>query len=207
VVPPTTEQVTALAEAMPPDLRALVTFAAGTGMRQGEVFGLTVDRLDMLRREVNVDRQLVGLDGTRPMFGPPKTAASVRTIPLPRVVVDVLAAHLAGYPTDGLVSRLDGLPVTRQRFGHLWRPVARQAGLPARSGLHTLRHYYASLLIRHGESVKTVQVRLGHPSAVETLDTYSHLWPDSDDRTREAVDSVLGGPPADSLRTAEDSAS
>jgi hypothetical protein len=39
--------------------------------------------------------------------------------------------------------------------------------------------------------VKTVQARLGHASAAETLDTYSHLWPDSDDRTREAVESVL----------------
>ncbi|WP_238402732.1 tyrosine-type recombinase/integrase [Cellulomonas sp. H30R-01] len=57
---------------------------------------------------------------------------------------------------------------------------------------HSLRHYYASLLIRHGESVKTVQDRLGHASAVETLDTYSHLWPDSDDRTREAVDEAMG---------------
>jgi hypothetical protein len=57
---------------------------------------------------------------------------------------------------------------------------------------HDLRHYYASLLIRHGESVKVVQKRLGHKSAVETLDTYSHLWPDSEDRTREAVDEVLG---------------
>jgi integrase len=36
--------------------------------------------------------------------------------------------------------------------------------------------------------VKTVQVRLGHASASETLDAYSRLWPDSDDRTREAVD-------------------
>jgi len=50
------------------------------------------------------------------------------------------------------------------------------------------------LLIQHGESVKVVQKRLGHKSAVETLDTYSysHLWPDSEDRTREAVDTVLG---------------
>ena len=62
-----------------------------------------------------------------------------------------------------------------------------------------MRHYYASLLIRHGESVKTVQSRLGHASAVETLDTYSHLWPDSDDRTRDAIDSVLGFT-ADGLR-------
>jgi len=57
---------------------------------------------------------------------------------------------------------------------------------------HALRHYYASLLIRHGESVKVVQDRLGHASASETLDTYSHLWPDSEDRTRQAVDEVLG---------------
>jgi integrase len=60
-------------------------------------------------------------------------------------------------------------------------------GGPARD---SRRH--ASLLIRHGESVKVVQKRLGHKSAVETLDTYSHLWPDSEDRTREAVDEVLG---------------
>jgi integrase len=159
-----------------------------------------MDRLDMLRREVHVDRQLVGLDGLWPRFGPPKTSASVRTVPLPKVVVDSLAAHLAAYPAhDGLVFTLDGLPVTRQRLGHLWRPVAASAGLPARSGLHTLRHYYGSLLIRHGESVKTVQARLGHASAVETLDTYSHLWPDSEDRTREAVDSVLHGIRPESL--------
>jgi hypothetical protein len=41
--------------------------------------------------------------------------------------------------------------------------------------------------------VKSVQRRLGHQSAIETLDTYSHLWPDSDDETRDAVDAVLGG--------------
>jgi integrase len=56
---------------------------------------------------------------------------------------------------------------------------------------------------RHGESVKTVQARLGHANAAETLDTYSHLWPESDDRTREAVDLVLTGFLADSLRTSD----
>ncbi|MGD0286122.1 MAG: tyrosine-type recombinase/integrase, partial [Acidimicrobiales bacterium] len=66
---------------------------------------------------------------------------------------------------------------------------------------HDLRHYYASLLIRHGESVKTVQARLGHANASETLDTYSHLWPDSEDRTRRAIDDVLAGSTADISRT------
>ena len=48
---------------------------------------------------------------------------------------------------------------------------------------------------------QTVAVLI-HASAVETLDTYSHLSPDSDDRTREAIDTVLGSP-ADSPRTAD----
>ncbi|HEX5880030.1 MAG TPA: tyrosine-type recombinase/integrase [Actinomycetota bacterium] len=60
--------------------------------------------------------------------------------------------------------------------------------------LHDLRHYYASLLIQHGERVEVAQRRLGHRSSVETLDTYSHLWPDSRGRTREAVDQVPGRP-------------
>lgn len=97
-----------------------------------------------------------------------------------------------------------GDPWTRQRFGHVWRAGARQAGLPDRTGFLALRHFYASLLIRHGESVKTVQARLGHASAAETLDTYSHLWPDSEDRTRDAVEAVLGGSLADSVRTHEE---
>lgn len=73
-----------------------------------------------------------------------------------------------------------------------FRRAVQQVGAPAETRLHDCRHYYASLLIRHGESVKVVQVRLGHASARETLDTYSHLWPDSDETTRAAVDDVLG---------------
>jgi integrase len=196
IVPLTTEQVDSVREALPPELQALVTLSAGTGMRQGECFGLTVDRVQFLQRTVTVDRQLVTVQNRAPQFGPPKTAASNRTIPLPQVVVDALAAHLAQFPAahDGLMFKLLGKPITRQTFGHKWRAAVKTAGLPVGTGFHALRHYYASLLIRHGESVKTVQARLGHASAVETLDTYSHLWPDSDDRTRDAIDSVLGSP-------------
>jgi integrase len=68
--------------------------------------------------------------------------------------------------------------------------------------LHDLRHAYASALIDAGESVKVIQERLGHASAVMTVDVYGHLWPASDDRTRTAVDAFLTAP-ADSVRTAE----
>jgi integrase len=64
-------------------------------------------------------------------------------------------------------------------------------GLPAGFRFHDLRHYFASLLIASNLDVKTVQVRLRHASAKTTLDTYGHLWPDSDDSTRAAIDAVM----------------
>jgi integrase len=91
-----------------------------------------------------------------------------------------------------------------QLLGRVWQPARTRAGLPNSVTFHDLRHYYASLLIRHNENVKVVQARLGHASAAETLDTHSHLWPDSEDRTRLAVDEVLGADPAaGSLRTGD----
>ena len=195
IEPLPTEVVERLIEAVPRHYRALVVLAAGTGMRQGECFGLTFDRIDFLRRQVTVDRQLILVPGAPPKFGPPKTASSIRTIPLPQIVVDELASHLARFPVgpDGLVfTNASSSPIRRNRFSVDWRRATQSSGAPDGIGFHSLRHYYASLLIRHGESVKVVQARLGHASASETLDTYSHLWPDSEDRTRSAVDGVLG---------------
>jgi hypothetical protein len=60
----------------------------------------------------------------------------------------------------------------------------------AEARFHDLRHFYASALIGAGESVKTVQAALGHASAVETLETCAGLWPDSQARTRAAVDDL-----------------
>lgn len=199
IEPLATEQVRGLVEGMPERWRALVVVGAGTGLRQGEAFGLTVDRVDFLRRRLTVDRQVILADD-RPQWGPPKTQAGYRTVPLPDVVLEALSAHVATFEVgdEGLVfTDRDGGMIDRRRFGEVWRPVARDVGLPPRTGFHALRHYYASLLIRHGESVKVVQSRLGHASAAETLDTYSHLWPEDEDRTREAVDAVLNAPDED----------
>jgi integrase len=196
---------------MPGRYQALVIVGAGTGLRHGEALGLEVEAIDFVRRTLQVRQQLVTMPGQPPYLAPPKTPASYRTIPLPQVVVDALTAHIAAFPAveveilDTIVKpepkrRLARLvftdaadrPIRRTRFSTIWRPAATAAGLGTKVTFHDLRHYYASLLIQHGESVKVVQKRLGHKSAVETLDTYSHLWPDSEDRTREAVDAVLG---------------
>lgn len=133
-----------------------------------------------------------------------------------------MAAHVAAYPVRKveIEDRSDshkpvtrtaqlvfttgaGGPLTRSQWSQIWRPAAKAAGLPPRTAPHALRHFFASALIRHGERVKTVQKRLGHTSAAMTLDTYAHLWPDSDDRTRQAVERALTkiDSAADTVRT------
>lgn len=115
---------------------------------------------------------------------------------MPEVVSCVLAAHLARY-RPGRYGRVftsrTGNPLRRNTLGSMWHRARPVAGLPEAATFHDLRHFYASLLIAKGCSVKAVQRRLGHQSAMETLDTYGHLWPDSDDGTRNAVDLVLAG--------------
>ena len=66
--------------------------------------------------------------------------------------------------------------------------AAKRAGLPAGTTSHDLRHHYASVLLAAGESVVAVAERLGHDNATLVLTTYGHLMPDSEDRTRMAVD-------------------
>jgi integrase len=71
------------------------------------------------------------------------------------------------------------------------KPLANWLGRPVTP--HDLRHFYASALIRQGADVK-LQARLGHKSAQTTIDIYGHLWPDSDERTRTAIDAVFDRP-------------
>lgn len=185
----TAAAVPAIADGMPPRLRAAVLLMAATGLRLGECTGLTVDRIDFLRRSLRVDRQLLSIDG-RVSFGPPKTAAGVRSIPLPAEVVDLLAEHVRQHGTGEhglLFTTADGRPLLRQRWAESWGSAVRRAGLPAGVRTHDLRHVCASALIAGGLSVVAVQSVLGHASAAETLGVYSHLWPSDSERTREAL--------------------
>lgn len=196
----TVDQVLAIAKAVPDHYRALILAGAGTGLRPGELFGLTTPAVEFLPRNMKVERQLVrvrGKGGGVKLTEILKTDASRRTVPIAQVVIDVLAAHLAKYPPHpelGLIFTNDhGEPIREPDFGRVWHTARTAAKVPAwAKGPHQLRHHYASLLINQGASVKVVQKRLGHASARVTLDTYGHLWPDDDDASRQAVDDVLG---------------
>ena len=201
LVPLTVEQVTAIAGAMPAELADCVWLGAGSGARVSEMLGTTLDRVDFLRRTYRIDRQIVKTTGGLPVFGPPKTKASTSTLPLGQTTIDRLAAHVATYPPgpEGLLFTLAGRVVDRQRFAEYWNGAVTKAKLPPATRFHDLRHFYASMLIREGLSPKAVQARMRHATMQETWDTYGHLWPDDEDRTRDAIDKVLGAVPQRSL--------
>jgi integrase len=195
----TTEQVWALHEALQPRYRAGLLLAAYAGLRLAEVCGLKVADIDFMRGVVSPVRQYPD-DWL-------KTECSQWPIPIPASLALTLSAHVKQFSTDWLMT---------DEFGHQMGPwqlqrafrAARSTvqGLPDGFRFHDLRHHYASLLISSGLDVKVVQTRLRHASAKTTLDTYTHLWPDSDDSTRAAIDNAITArsDSADFLRTREE---
>jgi integrase len=210
----TPAQVHTLAETVHPRYRALVYIGAGCGLRIGEACGLEVEHVDFLRREITVTQQLTVTSGRSPFLAPPKTVTSRRTVELPKVTGDALAQHMVKFPPVEveLIDEIDRRkpversvrlmftnakerPIHRASWSHYWSPAARAAELPARTGFHSLRHYFATVLIHGGASVKTVQLALGHSTPMVTLNIYTGHWPDQIDRTRTLLDQALGAVP------------
>src|SRR3954468_5208057 len=119
VVPLTVQQVQALADAMPARNKAMVIAQAGLGLRIGELLALRSEDVDFLRRSVRIEWQIApgGRERTRP-----KTPKSRRTIPLPTMVAEGLAAHLAQFPAPeggSLFTTRFGQPYSHTYYGSM----------------------------------------------------------------------------------------
>lgn len=197
-------EVTVLADAIAPHYRPLVLTAAYVGLRWGELAGLQLSNVDLLRKQVRVERQLLEVRGGLE-YGPPKTAAGVRTVSIPGSLVDVLALHFAGQPvqaSDLAFPAPGGGPMRRSNFSRVWRRTV--DGTPKRPGVfqdtplaglvfHELRHTAAALAIAAGAHPLVVKKRLGHSSITVTMDRYGGLFPRLDAALAEDLDVALRG--------------
>ncbi len=180
----TTEQVWALHDAMPEHLRAAVLLGAFAGLRLAETCGLRVSDVDFMRGIVNPAVQYP--------CEPLKSETSRTAIPIPASLSAELSAHVARWRAETLLTNERGKQLAPWCLERAFRRArAKVDGLPDGFRYHDLRHYLASMLIASGADVKVVQARMRHASAKTTLDTYGHLWPDSDDSTRAAIDAVM----------------
>ncbi|MGR7023066.1 tyrosine-type recombinase/integrase [Geodermatophilus sp. URMC 62] len=184
----TCEQVERLAEAAG-EYGDAVRLLAYTGLRFGELAGLRVRRVDLLRRRLTIAESATEVGGTVE-FGAPKTRQQ-RTVPFPVALAEPLGRRCEGKgPDDLVITSPQGAVLrsgnSRRRF---FDPGATAAGLENLSP-HDLRHTAASLLGASGAHVKAVQRMLGHASAAMTLDVYSGPFDDDLSALAERMDAA-----------------
>ncbi|UFS58916.1 tyrosine-type recombinase/integrase [Subtercola endophyticus] len=203
---PSPEAVGALLRASGDWFRPFIALCAFAGLRLGEASAVQLADIDFLRRQLHVQRQVHRPSPGRIDITPPKYG-SERVVYLPDELVMMLSKHVREIGVYGTEQWLfvgdESMPPHQSTMRYWWIKAVRDAGL-ADIRLHDLRHFYASGLIAAGCDVVTVQRALGHSSATTTLATYSHLWPNAEDRTRVAASGLMQsaiGIPADSART------
>jgi integrase len=179
-------------------LRPLLVTAVFTGLRASELRGLRWADVDLKRGELHVRQRADRYNA----IGKPKSEAGERSIPIGPVVLNTLKRWKLACP-KGSADLV--FPTTKGQLQHhknivralgkvlVAAGVTTKTGAPKYSGLHALRHFYASWCINRRVDgglelpAKVVQERLGHASIVMTMDTYGHLFPRNDDDTELAA--------------------
>ena len=168
------------------------------GLRASELRGLRWLDVDLRRGLLHVRQRADRYNA----IGKPKSEAGERTIPIPPLLLSILKAHrLQADPRFELVfPTRSGAPMYHSNIiQQMLVPTQIAAGVVTAeakakyTGLHALRHFYASWCINRRVDgglelpAKTVQQRLGHSSIVMTMDTYGHLFPHGDNGAELAV--------------------
>ncbi|HFF2704815.1 TPA: tyrosine-type recombinase/integrase [Listeria monocytogenes] len=157
-----------------------------TGMRIGELLGLTWKDIDFNRKEIDVNKTLIHLPG-RTILNEPKTDASIRKITIQSNLADELqswketqTARLSRFTDD--VEQLQVFQfapsiISRYMVTNKYNAILERTTELKRIRIHDFRHSHVALLIENGEEQFPIKERLGHASIQTTYDTYGHLYP------------------------------
>ncbi len=203
---PDTGEIRAMLAHAPERWRPFLVTAAFTGLRASELRGLIWKHVDLKAKEINVRQRADRYNE----IGPPKSEAGERTVPFGRVVANTLKEWkmASAYKADEdlVFPTSKGTPVEHSNVlkASLHKAQSRAGivaagGKPKYTGLHALRHFYASWCINRtkdgglGLPPKNVQERLGHSSITLTLDLYGHLFKGDDTEELDAAELALVG--------------
>lgn len=140
--------------------RAILELLYATGIRSAELRGLKLQDVDREAGQITVTGK----------------GNKERVIPAGRIALNWLWRYLEearplllqGHETPAAFVSCHGRPLTRCEVFLIVRQHARRAGLPARTGPHTLRHTCATHLLQAGADIRSIQVLLGHASLATT---------------------------------------
>ena len=193
--------VSAVDESLPKSHnRAIYTLAIGTGMRIGELLGLTWNDVDWDAEQISIRRQRSTQPQNKSLV-PLKAKASQRTIKIAPLLIDLLHAHRdkqwermkrrKSYDDRGIVfAGASGQLITRNgvRDGHY--RIIELTDLP-RIRFHDLRHTCISLMLMRGVPVIEVSKYAGHSNPTITLNTYGHFIPSWHSQAAMAMEDIL----------------
>ena len=179
IVPWEAARISAIRAALPYRYQAVADMGKGAGLRQGEVFGLSPDDIDWLRKIIHVRRQVKIVGGAE--CSPRRSSARTETSPclrrwrcacrptevFPAAEVTLPWQKPGGKPVTVslMFTKDDEGAIWRNDFNrYAWHPALKAAGLaPGReNGFHQLRHDFASVVLRDGVDVGTLAEYLGH---------------------------------------------
>ena len=175
-----------------------------TGLREGEVLGLTWDCVDFQNGKIIVKQQLQKVRGTGGEYQLVSTKnGKSRTITPASYVIQLLrkqrakqlenrlrAGALWDNPLDLVFTNELGKNLCAQTVYLKFKKLAAAAGVPS-ARFHDLRHSYAVAALRSGDDIKTVQSNLGHHTAAFTLDTYAHVTEQMQQESSARMDSFI----------------
>jgi integrase len=208
------EQARSLLDAVRGDpLEALYRVALSLGLRRGEILALRWEDIDFDQQELRVSGSVRRTGGVL-CRRPPKTQSSIRTLPVPAILLQVLRRHHVqqvearqrnDWQEQGLVFPSSvGTIMEPGNLHRHFKGVLARAGLPTTVRFHDLRHSCATLLLAQGVPLVVVRDTLGHTQISTTADIYGHVLPETHRRAVDGLDALLGGESEDDQDRGED---
>ena len=149
-----------------------------TGMRIGEICALRWDDIDLTAEIITVKSTVsrVGNEGigskTKLIIDTPKTASSVRKIPIPEAISEIIRLEKTHSKSDYVVSKNESF-LSPRTYEYRFHKMLEQCSI-APINYHALRHTFATRCVEVGVDIKTLSEILGHSSVAITLNTYVH---------------------------------
>jgi len=193
------DQLVELFKVVPARMKAFFMTLALTGVRTGEALGLKWSDVDFTSREIHVRRAIYRGQETTP-----KTGSSIRCRPMAPELYQSLLNHrqMAVYkkPESFVFASSTGRPFNPDQLRWALQDALKGLGITfdqARvDGMHLLRHSSGSIVYRQtGGDVKMRQAWLGHSNSRVTLDTYTHVANNEEQRTAQRLETAIFAPP------------
>ena len=158
-----------------------------TGIRIGELLALTISDIEFEKHKIRINKSFQRINRMN-IITSPKTPKSKRIIDCPKFVTDMIQNFIQMLYKPTPKTRLfEGF--TKHKFENDINFYARKANLK-KIRVHDLRHSHATMLVNLNENIVAISKRLGHENIQMTLNTYSHLYKDSDEKMLDTLNKL-----------------